>query len=885
VPPLSPIVGRLASLLIRKHDIITKRERLSAHKINPVAVADRPDDHAVNYFCHVLTVRLALRLKSCQRISGLKSVWDGGNMVGVGNRGFFPSVGRNICIAIVLLSVVALASCSSATLGTNGDPNIDVIDKVRSLDILPRYPQQGGTSATDTRQRSQPAVFQGTEVQDIAEARPQPVASGAGFELNFENTPVATVAKVVLGDIMQTGYTIDPRVQGTVSLVSVRPVAKSDIVFVLENALRISGVVLVRDTAGYRLTPLGDAVGAGRVDAAAASPEPGFGVSVVPLQYVSAQTLLKLMDSFATKPGTVRADTARNLLLIQGTGAERRTAVETALSFDVDWLRGQSVGIYPVVNSGPEPVIAELEKIVDSGENGLSQNMIKFQPVARLNAFMVVSKKPALLQTASTWIKRLDRADSSRTSVHVYRVKYGEARQIARVLTDMFTGGSSAGGGSLLDSPEGQIAPGSGLYASASDRLSLNNNNNSGTSSSSSGGFGASGGFGGGLGSRSGSSGNSAFGTPAAVASAAANGATLDSNRGTGGPGGTSNGQPLLQGVRITADTVNNTLLIYADQGNYRIIESTLQKLDQPQLQVAIDATIAEVTLNDELAYGVQFFLTSKNLGLRPDRGSIVNTQSTGAPGVSSTTTSTSTGTNSSNATTTSATSTVVNALINRALPGFNFLIGPEAQPSAILDALHTVTGVKVLSNPSLVVVNNQVATLQVGDVVPVSTGSATVLTTNNTVVNTIDYRNTGVILRVSPRISVNGTVRLDVEQEISNVSPQTATSLTPTVSERRVKSSISVANGQTVLLAGLISEQRSLNRNGIPVLDAIPGLGDAFSHQDNTLTRTELIIFIRPQIIRDSLDAHTVAEELRSKLRGSINSSIANEPRVPVLH
>jgi general secretion pathway protein D len=231
----------------------------------------------------------------------------------------------------------------------------------------------------------------------------------------------------------------------------------------------------------------------------------------------------------------------------------------------------------------------------------------------------------------------------------------------------------------------------------------------------------------------------------------------------------------------------------------------------------------------------------------------------------------------------------VVNALINRAFPGFNFLIGPEAQPNAILDALHSVTGVKVLSNPSLVVVNNQVATLQVGDAVPISTGSANVLNsataTSNTIVNTIDYRNTGVILRVSPRISVNGTVRLDVEQEISNVSPTTASSLTPTVSERRVKSSISVANGQTVLLAGLISEQKNLNRNGIPVLDAIPGFGDAFSHQDNILTRTELIIYIRPQIIRDSQDAHAVAEELRSKLRGSINSSVANEPRVPVLH
>src|SRR5262249_21887791 len=262
----------------------------------------------------------------------------------------------------------------------------------------------------------------------------------------------------------------------------------------------------------------------------------------------------------------------------------------------------------------------------------------------------------------------------------------------------------------------------------------------------------------------------------------------------------TGNGQPLMQGVRITADTVNNSLLIYADQGNYKIIESTLQQLDQPPLQVAIDATIAEVTLNNELSYGVQFFLTSRNLGLRPDRGSILNTQSTQPP-----------------ASTTSAVGTVAGALINRAFPGFNFLIGSEAQPSAILDALHAVTSVKVLSKPSLVWIHNRAATLQVGDVVPISTGSATVLTTNNTVVNTIDYRNTGVILRVSPRINVNGNVRLEVEQEISNVSPATAASLTPTVSERRVKSSISVASGQTVLLAGLISEQQNGSRNGIP--------------------------------------------------------------------
>src|SRR6202790_4554405 len=770
----------------------------------------------------------------------------------VGNPSRYPTV-RSICVVMALLSSLLLTSCNSATFGNSDTADIDVLDKVRSLDILPRQSQQMNASQPNAGQRGRAAVYNGTEVTDIPETRPQPTASGNGFDLNFENTPVATVAKVVLGDILGTGYTIDPRMQGTVSLVSVKPVPKSDIVFVLENALRLSGVVLVPDTAGYRLTPMGDAVGSGRVDAVAASPEAGYGVSVVPLQYVSAQTVLKLMDSFATKPGAVRADTTRNILLIQGSGAERRAAVDTALSFDVDWMRGQSVGIYPIANSAPEPIIAELEKIMDSGESGLSQSVVKFQPVSRLNAILVVSRKPALLRTAATWIKRLDSADTGRTSVHVYQVKYGEARQIARVLTEMFIGGSSA---ASLDSASSQIAPGSGTYGTSADRLSLNS---SGANSSSSG-----------FGSRSSATGTP---TPGATGFGAARDVAAANNPNLGTLDGCSRtaggGQPVLQNVRITADTVNNTLLIYADQESYRIISTTLQQVDQPQLQVAIDATIAEVTLTDELSYGVQAFITSHNLGLKPDNGSFLNTQSASAPAT----------------TTAAAAGTVANAFINRALPGFNFLIGSEAHPSAILDALHTVTSVKVLSNPSLVVVNNQAATLQVGDSVPVSTGSATVLTTSNTVVNTIDYRNTGIILRVSPRINANGNVRLDVEQEISNVSAATAASLTPTLSQRRVKSSISVATGQTVLLAGLISEQQNKGRNGIPGLDQIPGLGDAFAHQDYKTTRTELIIFIRPQIICDGTDAHYVAEELRSKLRGNLGASIANDPRVPGPH
>jgi general secretion pathway protein D len=788
-------------------------------------------------------------------------------MASVGKRCPSLSAGRSIGVALMVTSVLLLASCNSATVNTGGTGpgDLDVMDKVRSLDILPRYPTQTGSSTTSSGPRAQPAVFQGTEMTDVAEPRPQPQASGNGFDLNFEGAPVATVAKVVLGDIMQTGYTIDPRVQGTVSLVSVRPVPKSDIIFVLENALRINGVVLVRDATGYRLTPVGDAVGAGHVDSAPNNPEPGYGVSVVPLQFVSAQTMLKLMDSFATKPGVVRADTTRNLLLIQGTGPERRTAVETATGFDVDWMRGQSIGIFPVTNSGPEPIIAELEKIVDSGENGLSQNMIKMQPIARLNAIMVVAKKPALLHTAETWIRRLDRSDSTRTSVHVYKVKYGEAKQIARVLTDMFGGGSSSN--SLLDSADNQIAPGSGTSASGSSSFS----NNANGSNSTNGGNSSSQQPGSGFGTRLGT----AFGGPQNGANGG-NLGQLDKGNGAG-----SGGPPLLQNVRITPDVVNNTLLIYADQGNYKIIEAALQQVDQRQLQVAIDATIAEVDLTDELQYGVQFFLTSHALGLRPDQGSILNSTSTTA---TTTIPSTTTAAAATTATTTASTvaGTAANALLSRTVPGFNFLVGQEAQPAAILTALHTVTGVKVLSNPSLVVMNNQSATLQVGNQVPISTGSASVLNaataSSNTIVNTVDYRNTGIILHVSPRVSANGDVRLEIEQEISNVLPgSAANALNPTIQERKVKSSISIANGQTVLLAGLIQDQKNENKSGIPLLDDLQGIGNAFSNQDNTKMRTELIIFIRPQIIGDGMEAHTIAEEFRSKLRGTVSASSPN--------
>ena len=333
---------------------------------------------------------------------------------------------------------------------------------------------------------------------------------------------------------------------------------------------------------------------------------------------------------------------------------------------------------------------------------------------------------------------------------------------------------------------------------------------------------------------------------------------TSGSQGSTGARGG-DGGQGVLPGVRITADVVNNTLLIYANQESYRIIERTLRQLDRPQLQVAIEATIAEITLNEKLQYGVQFFLRSARRRLGPNKGSIVLTPSR-----------------------------VAGRSADQ--PGSSWVQFPDRQratsPRLILDALRGVTDVKVLSTPSLVVLDNQVATLQVGDQVPVTTGTATVLTGTTPVVNSIDYRNTGVILRVVPRINHNGNVMLDMEQEISNVGAN-ADTLTPTVAQRKVKSSIVVASGQTVLLAGLISDRQDNSRSGIPIVDQLGDIGRAIGKTMRNSERTELIIFIRPQIIRDSVDATRVAEELRSRLgnRGIVTVAPPGvRPMVPLV-
>jgi general secretion pathway protein D len=737
-------------------------------------------------------------------------------------------------IVICAVSLFLLTGCGPAYLDQRTDEAQNAADVVRAADLRPRFPTPARGAGGASTQGGGFALFGSAPQTATAEAPVDPPATPTdtsdGYTLNFDNSPVTNVAKVVLGDILSLRYTVDPRAQGAINLSSSRPIAKRDLLFVLESALRANNLVMIREAGGYRISPAGEggAFGASdRADAADAA-SPGYGMTAIPLRYVSASTIVRLLEGFSTRPGTLRADPSGRLMLVVGTGDERRNAMDTVHQFDVDWLRGQSVGLFPIHNGTSTVIASELEKIMDSGEAGLGHGLVKLEDVTPQNAVLVVAARPQYLAAAQHWIERLDSPNASGAGVHVYKVRYGDAKQLAQLLNAMFGSGAASG-----DTDASQLAPGAGgKTLSPNDRLTGGQPQS--TASTLSGGGAGSAAAPAGSSGLGGGNGSSPFG---GLRTAALNSAFADAGQG--------NGASALPGVRITADVADNSLLIYGAADQYRTIERAVQQIDRPRAQVAIDVTIAEVTLNDQLDYGVQFYLANH-----------INMFSAG---------------NSPNAL------PLTNASENG---GFNVIVGHAMTPHVIINALHQLTDVKILSNPSLVVADNQEATLEIGDQVPVSTGSATVLSANNAIVNTIDYKNTGIILDVVPRVSPDNTVQLDISQEISNVVDNSATSsnvaasadttnTTPTISERKVKSDLTVTSGQMVMLAGLVQDTVTKNRSGIPGLDQLPLVGGAFGSTGKARARTELLILIRPQIIRDSVDASRVAEELRAKMRG----------------
>ncbi|WP_244395987.1 type II secretion system secretin GspD [Beijerinckia indica] len=664
-----------------------------------------------------------------------------------------------------------------------------------------------------------------------------PVESAGDYQLNFENADATAVIKTVLGDVLQVNYVIDPRVNGQISLTSSRPVPRKSLVGLLESALSGINAVILKQNGLYRVVPAGDATTIQNVHYHEAGE--GFGVTVIGMKNVPVALAGRVLEGLGSRGGSVRMEADSNLLIVQGTASERQAALDAASMVDVDWLKTRSVAILPLTNSAPDTVIAEVHRILGTGEGGLSKDIVQMQPINRLNAVLAVSRNHAAIDKVTRWVAKLDKADYAALGVNVYKLQYANAKNVAAMLNQIYGG---SGGQTGQDQDKDVLQPGE-----------------TSTTGAQAGGFGTgTGRTGGGFGQSSGvssanpsSSGQSSFGSTQ-LASASSNSSFGTSpfgslKTGAAGQGGSSTGQDDSGGlggggagkgknIRITPDISTNSLLIHANRLDYRLIEHTIHAMDRPPVQVEIEVTVAEVTLTDALNYGVQAYLNSS-------AGSL---QMLGSAGIS-------------------------NASIPLVTPhpAVNLMIGQIANPRVVINALSNITDVKVLSTPSLVVLDRQPAVLQVGNQVPILSQQATsTQTANPAIVNSVDYKDTGIILNVLPRVNANGVVALDIEQQISAVTNPDPTNLTPTISQRRVRSTIAIPNGQTVLLAGLIQETTNGTRSGLPIISKIRFLNDLVTNHNSSDSRTELIMFIKPQILRNGFDSQQVSEEFRERLQ-----------------
>lgn len=643
------------------------------------------------------------------------------------------------------------------------------------------------------------------------------VAPGSDVTLNFAGADIRDVAHVVLGDILGLNYTVDSSVQGTVTVQTSHPLPRDAVLPTLEQVFAASGAAIVQENDLLRVVPL-QAKGTPQGGAPALPGGlTGLGVQVIPLQYASAADLQKMLAPFVPAGATVQADTIHNILLVSGSSQDVQGVVELVRTFDVDWLAHTSFALLPLRAVPAETIASEMDNILGTQSTAEATNAVRIVPVGRLNAVLVITSQPRYLDWARNWIERLDEGseeDAQRT--YVYHVQHGRAADLAGVLDKVFGGGrstseSTVSSATLTPPPLGAIAtPGTA---------------GAGTLPST-----------GGLGSIIGGTG---FGSGNGMLPPLA-GAISPSPIPSSAPSGTSTVSPVSEtpaetgggrGVRIVTDDRNNALVIVTTPRIYRQIEEALKRLDVEPMQVVIDATIAEVTLNDQLEYGLQWFF--RNHG---DSFALTNVASS-TPG--------------------------------QVFPGFSYLFS-STDVQIVLNALSSITRVDVLSAPELLVLNNQTAQLQVGASVPVPVQQAqSVVTAGAPLVNTISYLDTGVILSVTPRANANGEVALDIEQDVSDAEPTTSSTINaPTVNQRRIKSSVDVRSGESVALGGLISTNRNLTRSGIPLLEDIPVVGSLFRNDNDTKTRTELLVMIEPRVITSSTDAAAATNDLVNRMQ-----------------
>ena len=669
-------------------------------------------------------------------------------------------------------------------------------------------------------------------------------APGAGVTLNFEGASIRDVVKVVF-ETLKENYVIDPQVQGEVTVQTSRPLAADQLLPTLETLLRMNNAVLVREGGVYRVVPASGAVRLGNQGARLGGGGVGFGVRIIPLRYVSATEMQTIITPFLPEGGVLRADTNRNLLVLAGTATELTGVQSTIDTFDVNWLKGMSIGMFRLRNVDSQAMATQLNQLLGEGSGTPIAGLLRFVPLNKLNAVLVITPQKDYLREVATWIERLDGIGGER--LYVYHVQHNRAAYMAELLNGLFNlGGSGTGTGRGGEVAPGlkstQLSSGGGLSGGLGGSSSLGGG--TGTSSLSS----SASSLGGGTGTSSLSSGSSnlggssggGFGTSTTSGSNRAGGGSGVSSIGAGGP---SAG---MEEVRIVADTDNNSLLIWATAQNYERINSTLEKIDVSPRQVLIEATIAEVTLTGNLQYGLQWFFNNYIGSDQTGYGSLGLTN----------------------------TLNLTDALKNISSGQFSYAVADTSgKVNALLTALASDSKVKVLSSPQVMVQDNQQAVIQVGTQQPIPSGTTTV--NNVTTSGGTTYKDTGVVLDVLPQIHTGGMVNMTIKQLVTDVGPLVDVAQTGSVAskqrsflQRSVQSKVTVKSGQTLVLGGLIRDNRSDGQNGIPVLYKIPVVGALFGNTTETVDRTELIVLITPRVVQDSQEAAQATEEIKRKMQ-----------------
>jgi general secretion pathway protein D len=702
--------------------------------------------------------------------------------------------------------VVVLAGCVSTP--TPKLKRNDRLDAATGVDT----PAQTEPLASEN-DKPQPQISRGSGEPINRRAAAAPLrdigATSGEARFNFEGESLHAVVKAILGDMLGQNYVIAPTVQGTVTYSTPKPVSPAQALSVLEMILGWNNAAMIYSDGRYSIVPADQAMGTGVVSPKVGSPDNarGFESRVVPLKFISATEMEKLLKPYARPNAIVNVDGNRNLITVAGTRAELESYLRTIEIFDVDWMATMSVGVFPVQSSKAKNVVADLEKVFGEAGKSPLAGMIRFMPLEGANAVLAITAQPKYLNDVQQWIDRIDSAGQG-VKLYSYELKYVTAKDLSQRLGEVFGGGRGGGGGDGGGSAS--IFP--GLQTAVIDGGGKDGGNLD---------SGGGGGLGGGQ-------------------------LSLDPKQGGGSASVTL--EVGADKVAVAAIEENNTLLVRATPAAWRSILEVIEKLDVLPMQVHIESQVAEVALTGELSYGVNWFFERAvtDNGLPDAVGR--TTWSTLAGSVKP-----AGGTN----------------------PGLAWtFLGRNA--AAVISALDQVTDVRLLQTGSVLARNNSEATLNVGSRIPVTTVSINPILGNNNTTSSVQYIDTGVILKVRPRVTKDGTVFLDIVQEVSSPGSVPDANGNVRIDTRRFKTTVIAPSGETVMLAGLIQDGNSKGSSGFPGLSRIPVVGGLFGRKTNNQNRTEVVVLLTPTIVRDQRELRDFTDEYSRQFR-------AMEPIGPV--